>query len=53
LFRFSPLTYNAHRIHYDLPYAKGEGHPARRVHAARCRRSNHRDGHRTRVKAAR
>jgi 3-methylfumaryl-CoA hydratase len=23
LFRFSALTYNAHRIHYDLPYATG------------------------------
>ena len=28
LFRFSALTYNAHRIHYDLPYATGvEGLP--------------------------
>jgi 3-methylfumaryl-CoA hydratase len=24
LFRFSALTFNSHRIHYDLPYAKGE-----------------------------
>ena len=23
LFRFSALTFNAHRIHYDLPYATG------------------------------
>jgi 3-methylfumaryl-CoA hydratase len=23
LFRFSALTFNAHRIHYDLPYAQG------------------------------
>ena len=32
LFRFSALTFNAHRIHYDLPYAKGEGYPALVVH---------------------
>lgn len=24
LFRFSALTFNSHRIHYDLPYARGE-----------------------------
>ena len=24
LFRYSALTFNAHRIHYDLPYATGE-----------------------------
>lgn len=24
LFRYSALTFNSHRIHYDLPYAKGE-----------------------------
>jgi len=24
LFRFSALTFNSHRIHYDLPYAMGE-----------------------------
>jgi 3-methylfumaryl-CoA hydratase len=24
LFRFSALTFNSHRIHYDLPYAQGE-----------------------------
>jgi 3-methylfumaryl-CoA hydratase len=29
LFRYSALTYNAHRIHYDLPYAREiEGYPA-------------------------
>lgn len=29
LFRFSALTFNAHRIHYDLPYAMhAEGYPA-------------------------
>jgi 3-methylfumaryl-CoA hydratase len=28
LFRFSASTFNAHRIHYDLPYARGvEGYP--------------------------
>ena len=33
LFRFSALTYNAHRIHYDRPYAEAEGYPALLVHA--------------------
>jgi len=29
VFRYSALTFNAHRIHYDLPYARGvEGYPA-------------------------
>jgi 3-methylfumaryl-CoA hydratase len=33
LFRFSALTYNAHRIHYDRPYATGvEGYPGLVVH---------------------
>ncbi len=33
LFRYSALTFNAHRIHYDLPYAMGvEGYPALVVH---------------------
>jgi 3-methylfumaryl-CoA hydratase len=33
LFRFSALTYNSHRIHYDLPYASGvEGYPGLVVH---------------------
>ncbi len=32
LFRFSALTFNAHRIHYDLPYAQGEGYPALVIH---------------------
>jgi 3-methylfumaryl-CoA hydratase len=33
LFRFSALTYNAHRIHYDAPYATiVEGHPGLVVH---------------------
>lgn len=33
LFRFSALTYNAHRIHYDRPYAiKAEGYPDLVIH---------------------
>ena len=33
LFRFSALTFNAHRIHYDRPYAvEVEGYPALVVH---------------------
>lgn len=32
LFRFSALTYNAHRIHYDLAYAATEGYPDLVVH---------------------
>jgi 3-methylfumaryl-CoA hydratase len=33
LFRFSALTYNAHRIHYDADYAtRVEGHPGLLVH---------------------
>jgi 3-methylfumaryl-CoA hydratase len=33
LFRYSALTFNAHRIHYDLPYAREvEGYPALVVH---------------------
>lgn len=33
LFRFSALTANAHRIHYDAPYAEGvEGYPGLVVH---------------------
>ncbi|MBO0849079.1 MAG: MaoC family dehydratase N-terminal domain-containing protein [Pseudonocardia sp.] len=33
LFRFSALTYNGHRIHYDLPYVTGvEGYPGLVVH---------------------
>ena len=32
LFRFSALTYNAHRIHYDRDYARGEGYPGLLVH---------------------
>ncbi|GAA5196539.1 MaoC family dehydratase N-terminal domain-containing protein [Rugosimonospora acidiphila] len=32
LFRFSALTHNAHRIHYDLGYTTGEGYPDLVVH---------------------
>jgi 3-methylfumaryl-CoA hydratase len=33
LFRYSALTYNSHRIHYDQPYATGvEGYPGLVVH---------------------
>lgn len=33
LFRFSAATFNAHRIHYDLDYARSvEGYPERVVH---------------------
>jgi 3-methylfumaryl-CoA hydratase len=33
LFRFSALTFNAHRIHYDRPYARHEeGYPGLVVH---------------------
>lgn len=32
LFRFSALTYNAHRIHYDLPYARSEGYQGLVIH---------------------
>ncbi len=33
LFRFSAATFNSHRIHYDLPYAREvEGYPALVVH---------------------
>jgi 3-methylfumaryl-CoA hydratase len=33
LFRFSALTFNAHRIHYDRGYAASEGYPGLVVHA--------------------
>lgn len=34
LFRYSGLTFNTHRIHYDQPYATGvEGYPGLVVHA--------------------
>jgi 3-methylfumaryl-CoA hydratase len=34
LFRFSAVTFNGHRIHYDLPYAiEEEGYPGLVVHA--------------------
>ncbi len=31
LFRFSALTFNGHRIHYDTAYAQSEEHLAERV----------------------
>ena len=33
LFRFSAVTWNAHRIHYDEPYAQSEGHDSVVVHS--------------------
>jgi 3-methylfumaryl-CoA hydratase len=55
LFRFSALTYNAHRIHYDRDYARDvEGYPGLLTHgplqalamteAARAAAGDHRDG---------
>jgi 3-methylfumaryl-CoA hydratase len=32
LFRFSALTFNAHRIHYDSKWAKKEGYPGLVIH---------------------
>lgn len=32
LFRFSALTFNGHRIHFDLPYTRNEGYPDLLVH---------------------
>jgi 3-methylfumaryl-CoA hydratase len=32
LFRFSALTYNAHRIHYDLDWCRREGYDGLVVH---------------------
>jgi 3-methylfumaryl-CoA hydratase len=32
LFRFSALTFNSHRIHYDRDYASSEGYPGLVVH---------------------
>ncbi|MBW8486185.1 FAS1-like dehydratase domain-containing protein [Actinomadura parmotrematis] len=50
LFRFSALTYNAHRIHYDQTYAtQAEGHPGLVVHgpllALLCLELPRREGH--------
>lgn len=33
LFRFSAVSWNAHRIHYDRDYAAREGYPAPLVHS--------------------
>jgi acyl dehydratase len=32
LFLFSAITWNAHRIHYDVPYAASEGYPGLVIH---------------------
>lgn len=32
LFRYSALTFNGHRIHYDLPFCRDEGYPGLVVH---------------------
>jgi 3-methylfumaryl-CoA hydratase len=32
LFRYSALTFNGHRIHYDLAFAREEGYPALVIH---------------------
>lgn len=32
LFRYSAISFNSHRIHYDLDYAKEEGYPGILVH---------------------
>ncbi len=32
LFRYSALTYNGHRIHYDRDFARDEGYPGLVVH---------------------
>ncbi len=32
LFRYSALTFNAHRVHYDADYAREEGYPGLLVH---------------------
>ena len=50
LFRFSALTYNTHRIHYDQPYVTGvEGYPGLVVHgpllALMCLEIPRRQGH--------
>ena len=37
LFRFSALTYNAHRIHYDREFARGEGYPGPTATRSGCR----------------
>lgn len=33
LFRYSAVTWNPHRIHYDESYARGEGHPGVLMHS--------------------
>ena len=33
LFRYSAVTWNPHRIHFDEPYARGEGHDGVVLHS--------------------
>ncbi|MDT5225989.1 MAG: hypothetical protein QOG19_3396 [Mycobacterium sp.] len=33
LFRYSAVTWNPHRIHFDEPYAREEGHSGRALHS--------------------
>jgi 3-methylfumaryl-CoA hydratase len=33
LFRYSAATWNPHRIHFDAPYAREEGHPGIALHS--------------------
>ncbi|MGB9305405.1 MAG: MaoC/PaaZ C-terminal domain-containing protein [Mycobacterium sp.] len=33
LFRYSAVTWNPHRIHFDEPYAREEGHAGRALHS--------------------
>jgi hydroxyacyl-ACP dehydratase HTD2-like protein with hotdog domain len=33
LFRYSAVTWNPHRIHFDAPYAREEGHAGRALHS--------------------
>jgi hydroxyacyl-ACP dehydratase HTD2-like protein with hotdog domain len=33
LFRYSAVTWNPHRIHFDEPYARGEGHQGIALHS--------------------
>jgi hydroxyacyl-ACP dehydratase HTD2-like protein with hotdog domain len=33
LFRYSAVTWNPHRIHFDAPYARGEGHRGIALHS--------------------
>ncbi len=39
LFRYSAVTWNPHRIHFDQPYAREEGHAGLALHSTSGRRS--------------